>query len=105
MKPGDKVKIKDGSYMMSINKKKISHEGSHENTKKIGWCEDTFTIVAIGGKYPTGERAKCPNDIMIVNDINDEIWFCSFLNITKLIRQHTMQELYDIVGYHFEIIY
>jgi hypothetical protein len=104
MKKGDKVKIKDGSYMMTINGNQLSHVGSYKSTEVIGWCKDTFTIIAVGGKYPTGDRAKRANDIMMVNDTNREIWFCSYINIKKPVREHTMQELYDILGYRFELI-
>jgi len=104
MKKGDKVKIKDGSYMMTICNQKLSHEGSHESTKIIGWCKDTFTIITTEGKYPTGDRASRANNIMMVNDVNGEIWFCSYINIKKPVCEHTMQELYDILGYRFELI-
>lgn len=110
MKKGQKVIIRDGSYMTTIINGKIAHSGIYPSTKTIGWCKDVFTIVALGGKYPTDnscvERNKL-NDCIIQNDINGEIWFCdTHVNIRPVVNEvpeYTMEQLTKRIGHEFKI--
>lgn len=84
MKEGSKVTIKDGSYMMTTKKGKISHIGAFDSTNTIGWNKETWTILCTGGVYPKDTNRDRINDIMIVNDVNGEVWFCSDINIKEV---------------------
>ncbi len=107
MKKGDQVKIKDGSYMLTPTIGGLTEWGKHPSTEVIGWCKDTFTVIATDGRYPARDSASGQsrtNSTMIINNANGELWFCSSLNVTPVLPRHTMSELFKIVGYKFEII-
>ena len=108
MKKGDQVKIKDGSYMLTPTINGLTDQGKYPSTKVIGWCADTFTVIATDGRYPAKDGYSKHNDrvnsTMIMNNENGELWFCSALNIMPVLPKHTMGELFKIVGYKFEII-
>jgi hypothetical protein len=110
MKNGTKVKIKDGSYMLTVHDGQLTHygiSGGRGNETVIGWCEDTFTVLDGNGIYPSNNHndRSIKNNTLIVNDSNGEIWFCDAkINLSPVLPRLTMYELYDIVGYEFELI-
>ena len=108
MKVGDKVKVIDGSWMMTIRNGELYHLGASPQTRTIGWCKDSFTIVAIGSGFPIdddciGTRGFDSNTIMAVHDPTKEIWFGSSINFSVIRPKLTLDELYSIVGYKFEL--
>ncbi len=110
MKTGQQVTIKDGSYMTTVSSGKITHYGSFNSTEIIGLCKDVFTIVALGGEYPTDnsivERTRL-NNCIIQNNENGEIWFCdttvNLRLIEKEIPEYTIEQLIKKVGHEFKI--
>lgn len=83
MKIGQKVKIKDGSYMMTVTPKGIAHNS--EEIKCIGMNQDIWTIIAKNCKLPTDNNCNfryglngdiISNNTIIRNDSNGEVWFC-----------------------------
>jgi hypothetical protein len=110
MKNGDKVQIKDGSYMITVGNGGMTHEGISGHGV-IGWCKDIFTIVVTGGLFPSdNSHVKHPerfNDTMIMNDSNGEIWFCHEdvnLKIAEGIPQKKKlpKTKEDLVGFLYE---
>jgi hypothetical protein len=77
IKQGQKVKIKDGSYMTTMVNGEISH-----GTKDIpfpGLNKDVWTIVGFGSNLPSEDYAsgkKRHNNTIIANDRNNEVWYC-----------------------------
>ena len=82
---GTKVTIKDGSYMATqLKDGKISH--SSEKIKTIGWNRDLWTILLRNVALPTmvdSDFVSYHNNILIQNDINGELWFCSRINVVE----------------------
>ena len=83
---GSKVKIKDGSYMATqLQDGKISH--SSELIPTIGWNTDLWTIILRNVSLPTDvddEFVSYQNNILIQNNVNNEFWFCSKINIVEV---------------------
>ena len=83
---GDQVRIKDGSYMLTQIKGKLSH--SSDKIPVIGWNKDIWTILLINVPLPTDYNYatglhRYNNNCLIQNNINKELWFCSKINIIK----------------------
>ena len=71
MKEGSKVTIKDGGYMMTTNKRGITHTGAFDSTNTIGWNKEIWTVLQTGCVLPKDtNRTTLINDIIIVNDVN-----------------------------------
>lgn len=85
---GTNVIIKDGSYMMTqLENGSFSHYS--ENIKIIGWCDDTWKVLLINIPFPTEKSGindinTYVNNILIQNTINNELWFCSLINIKEI---------------------
>ena len=83
---GTKVKIKDGSYMATQTKDgDIKHNS--ELIPVIGWNKDTWTILLINVSLPTmvdNDFISYQNNILIQNDVNGELWFCSNINVVEV---------------------
>jgi hypothetical protein len=117
MHKGQAVKIIDGSYMTTIIGGEISHYGNSKSTRTIGWNTDSWTIVDIGGSYPSekgfGDDKKRRNNTIIQNNKNGEIWFCDVhiniepikkrKRIKKTIPELTMREAIEKIGFEFKI--
>ena len=97
---GDQVRIKDGSYMQRPNG---SHYGETKETKYIGLCKQNFTVLATNLVLKKVDGYVL--DTIIQNDENLEVWFCNEkVSLEPLyIREHTMDELKQILGYNFKI--
>jgi len=80
---GTKVIIKDGSYMATqLTNGVISH--SSEKITVIGWNRDLWTILLRNVALPTmvdSDFVSYHNNILIQNDVNGELWFCSKINV------------------------
>ena len=113
MKVGDQVKIKDGSYMLTVKDGKLSHTGSSASTDVIGWCKDSFTIVATYCTLPADAQPVTriiQNDTVIVNNSNGEIWFCAEKTNLSLFEPEipavelTVSEISKRLGYEVKIV-
>lgn len=82
---GTKVTIKDGSYMATqLKNGTISHKSKKIPT--IGWNKDSWTILLRNIALPTivdNDFVSYHNNILIQNDVNGELWFCSKINIVE----------------------
>ena len=82
---GTKVKIKDGSYMATqLKDGTISHRS--DAIPIIGWNKDLWTILLRNIALPTevdNDFVAHQNNILIQNDGNGEIWFCSKINVVE----------------------
>jgi hypothetical protein len=82
---GTKVKITDGSYMATqLKDGTISH--SSEKITTIGRNKDLWTILLRNVALPTmvdNDFVSYHNNILIQNDVNGELWFCSKINVVK----------------------
>jgi hypothetical protein len=82
---GTKVTIKDGSYMATqLKDGTISH--SSEKIPTIGWNRDLWTILLRNVALPTmvdNDFISYHNNILIQNDVNGELWFCSRINVVE----------------------
>jgi hypothetical protein len=82
---GTKIRIKDGSYMATqLKDGTIGH--SSEAIPFIGRNRDVWTIILRNIALPTmvdSDFISYHNNILIKNDINGELWFCSFINIVE----------------------
>jgi hypothetical protein len=87
IKQGTQVSIKDGSYMTTqLSNGCISHSSSL--IPVIGHNRDEWTVLLFNIPLPMYldgemiERAnKYSNNILIQNNSNKELWFCSLINI------------------------
>ena len=83
---GSKVVIRDGSYMATqLKDGKISH--SSKSILVIGWNRDLWTIVLRNVSLPTmtdEDHVSWQNNILIQNDVNGELWFCSKVNVKEV---------------------
>ncbi len=87
---GTQVRIIDGSYMTTqLSNGSISH--SSPLIPVIGWNRDEWTVLLFNIPLPMYldgeliERAnKYSNNILIQNNSNKEVWFCSLINITEV---------------------
>jgi hypothetical protein len=85
---GTQVRIKDGSYMATqLENGEISH--SSPEIRTIGHNKDEWTVLLINIALPThiniGNRANTyHNNILIQNNSNGELWFCSLINIYEI---------------------
>ena len=89
-KIGDVVKIKDGSWMKTIDENgNIVNKGKYKSTKIIGMCKDNFLVIAIYTTIPYGkpELLNKYNGFVLQNMENGEIWYATELNITKEEKQ------------------
>ena len=85
IKEGDYVMVTDGSYMVttegfkSLSRVKKSHKGL---------SDEIFIVLTISGSYPTddieGFLNGKKNNIMIRSLLDNEISFCSNINLTKI---------------------
>lgn len=84
---GTKVRIKDGSYMATqLKDGTISH--SSKKIQIIGWNTDLWTIVLRNVALPTmvdNEFVSFHNNLLIQNDVNGELWFCSKINVEEVV--------------------
>lgn len=108
MKVGDKVKVKDGSYMMTIRDGQLTTIANSKRYHCIGKCKDEFTVIATGLKLPTPELYKhlIVNDTIIINDMDGSIWYCSKeVNLKSIneVKEMTMAEIIGILGYEIKI--
>ena len=82
---GTKVVIKDGSYMATqLKDGTISH--SSEKIQIIGHNIDLWTILLRNVALPTmvdTDFVSYHNNILIQNDVNGELWFCSRINVSE----------------------
>ena len=82
---GTKVVIKDGSYM-ATQLKDGTIEHSSENIQIIGHNRDLWTILLRNVSLPTMvdvDFISYQNNILIQNDVNGELWFCSKINVSE----------------------
>lgn len=87
---GTQVRIVDGSYMATqLSNGTISHSSSL--IRVIGHNRDEWTVLLFNIPLPMYldeeliERAnKYSNNILIQNNSNKEVWFCSLINITEI---------------------
>jgi len=87
---GTQVRIIDGSYMTTqLSNGTISHSSSL--IPVIGWNRDEWTVLLINIPLPMyldgeliGRANKYSNNILIQNNSNKEVWFCSLVNITQI---------------------
>jgi len=83
---GSKVNVKDGSYMATqLSDGTISH--SSELIPVIGWNKDCWTILLVNIGLPTMHSygiVSYQNNMLIKNDRNNELWFCSKINIKEV---------------------
>ena len=97
---GDIVKIKDGSYMltMDIYTAKLTHNGKYESTKIIDWCTDPFRIIAVRCDIPYKDKFLLYRytGYVLQNMENNEIWYATDINITKLNKETKKSENYKI---------
>ena len=108
MKVGDQVKIKDGSFMLTVSDGALSGYGKSENTRYIGMCNGLFTVVAVGCQLPIGETLTLGrvNDTIISHNSTGEIWFCNqFVNLkSELAVELTVDEISRRLGYEVKIV-
>jgi len=107
LKLGDKVKIKDGSYMNTIVNGEFTH--TTKDIPIIGHNMDVWEVIMcnIDIKGDESITYKNPrNNTAIVNTRNKEVWFCNTkFNIYQYeIKEYTMDELKSIVGHEFKIV-
>ena len=98
-KQGQKVKIKDGSYMATMVNGKIQH-----GTKDVPWPglnKDIWTIVGFGSNLPAGDSAsgkKRYNNTIIANDRNNEVWYCdNRINIKPIEKTVICPDMQDVI--------
>ena len=99
MKTGTKVTVKDGSYMLTESEYGgYSAWGKYKDTKYIGLCRDTFTVIN-HDKYPTPEENYGhKNDTEIIHDNTGEIWYCNEkICLTKLKQMGNKKEKNRII--------
>lgn len=86
IKIGSIVRIIDGSYMLTqLPSGKLAQSSSR--IQSIGHNEDNWDVLLINIALPTEylmlEGNVTPtNNILIKNQINGELWFCSVINIS-----------------------
>ena len=107
MKAGQKVLIKDGSWMLTIENGKLVHK--KESGKYPRWFRNEFVIVEIGCVYPFDHPFKYA-DTIIQNLENSDIWFCnSAMNLCAIKPiEYTLAEIKKIakeaLGHDFKIV-
>ena len=87
---GTQVRVKDGSFMTTqLEDGSISHFSSL--IPSIGLNRDEWTVLLFNISLPMeldnifkGRAYKYSNNILIQNNSNKELWFCSLINITEI---------------------
>jgi len=82
-KQGQKVTIKDGSYMATVVNGKTVH-GS-KDIPYPGLNQDVWTVIGFGSNLPVDDSLhevlnvgeKHYNNTIIANDRNNEVWYCN----------------------------
>jgi len=83
---GSKVRIKEGSYM-ATQLSDGTIKPSSEKIPVIGWNRDLWTVLLRNVALPTmvdNEYISYQNNLLIQNDVNGELWFCSKINVTEV---------------------
>lgn len=78
---GSRVKLKDGSYIMSIGKDGVKHRYEAAPTSK--YANMTFSVVFFHDNLPTDDKFSSPqekNNIIAISDCGHVI-FCQELNL------------------------
>ena len=106
---GDQVKIKDGSFMITVANSKLSEHGGYTSTNHIGLCKDDFTVIAVNMKLPVGESINVrTNDTIIVHNPTGEVWFCSegrnLISNSVPTVELTVSEISKRLGYEVKIV-
>lgn len=110
MKVGSKVRIKDGSYMTTIEDGTVKEHS--RKIQSIGLNRDTWTVIAMDGIFPIITHSWTTpgrvNNVIIQNDVNDEIWYCIgdvclFELSEPRIPEYTMYRLTEMIGHEFKI--